>query len=100
MALWARWQMSLPDVAVFTIPWNGRSRCVESVITTRGTGDHDALEWVITMPWNSCSRWRGARRIDGLARVCREVLAADPFSGCVFVFRNRRHTALRLLCYD
>jgi len=38
--------------------------------------------------------------IDGLARVCREVLAADPFSGCVFVFRNRRHTALRLLCYD
>jgi hypothetical protein len=52
MALWARWQMSLPDVAVFTIPWNGRSRCVESVITTRGTGDHDAMEWVITMPWN------------------------------------------------
>ena len=27
-------------------------------------------------------------------------LAADPFSGCVFVFRNRRQTALRLLCYD
>jgi transposase len=38
--------------------------------------------------------------IDGLARVCRDVLAADPFSGCVFVFRNRRQTALRLLCYD
>lgn len=38
--------------------------------------------------------------IDGLARVCREVLVADPFSGCVFVFRNRRQTALRLLCYD
>ena len=26
--------------------------------------------------------------IDGLARVCREVLDADPFSGWVFVFRN------------
>jgi len=38
--------------------------------------------------------------IDGLARVCREVLAADPFSGRVFVFRNRRQTAVRLLCYD
>jgi transposase len=38
--------------------------------------------------------------IDGLARVCREVLAADPFSGWVFVFRNRRQTALRILVYD
>ncbi len=32
--------------------------------------------------------------IDGLARACREVLAADPFSGGLFVFRNRRQTAL------
>ena len=38
--------------------------------------------------------------IDGLARVCREILDADPFSGGLFVFRNRRQTALRLLCYD
>jgi transposase len=38
--------------------------------------------------------------IDGLARVCRDVLSADPFSGCVVVFRNRRQTAVRLLCYD
>jgi hypothetical protein len=53
MALWARWQMSLPGVAaVITCPWNGRSRWLESVITTRGTGDHDVLESVITMPWN------------------------------------------------
>jgi transposase len=29
------------------------------------------------------------RGIDGLAQVCREVLAADPFSGTVFVFRGR-----------
>jgi transposase len=27
--------------------------------------------------------------IDGLARVCREGLAADPFDGALFVFRNR-----------
>lgn len=38
--------------------------------------------------------------IDGLARVCREVLSADPFSGIVFVFRNRRGTAIKLLAYD
>jgi transposase len=40
------------------------------------------------------------RGIDGLARLCREVLQADPFSGTVFVFRNRRATAIRLLVYD
>jgi transposase len=40
------------------------------------------------------------RGIDGLARTCREVLAADPFSGWLFVFRNRRQTALRILVYD
>lgn len=40
------------------------------------------------------------RGIDGLAHVCREVLAADPFSGTVFAFRNRRGTAIKLLAYD
>lgn len=38
--------------------------------------------------------------IDGLARVCREMLAADPFSGWLFVFRNRRGTAIKILVYD
>lgn len=38
--------------------------------------------------------------IDGLARACREVFQADPFSGWLFVFRNRRQTALRILVYD
>jgi transposase len=38
--------------------------------------------------------------IDGLARVCREELKSDPFQGTVFVFRNRRGTALKLLTYD
>jgi transposase len=38
--------------------------------------------------------------IDGLCRLCRAELAADPFSGTVFVFRNRRGTSVKLLAYD
>ncbi len=38
--------------------------------------------------------------IDGLARLARERLESDPFSGCVFVFRNRRGTAVKILVYD
>lgn len=38
--------------------------------------------------------------IDGLARLCQERLEQDPFSGCVFAFRNRRGTALKVLVYD
>lgn len=38
--------------------------------------------------------------IDGLAGVCRNVLEMDPFSGYVFVFRNRRKTAIKILMYD
>jgi len=40
------------------------------------------------------------RGIDGLARVCRETLKQDPFVGVVFVFRNRKGTALKVLMYD
>ena len=40
------------------------------------------------------------RGIDGLARVCKEVLRQDPFGGWVFVFRNRPATALKILVYD
>ena len=38
--------------------------------------------------------------IDGLARVCKEVLQQDPFRGWVFVFRNQRATAVKVLVYD
>jgi len=38
--------------------------------------------------------------IDGLARVCKEHLREDPFSGCMFVFRSRRRTAIKILVYD
>jgi len=40
------------------------------------------------------------RGIDGLAALCRQRLREDPFTGAIFVFRNRRSTALKLLCYD
>jgi transposase len=38
--------------------------------------------------------------IDGLARVCKQQLQADPFSGVLFIFRNRRRTAIKILVYD
>jgi len=38
--------------------------------------------------------------IDGLAAICRSILETDPFSGCVFVFRNRKATAIKALMYD
>jgi len=33
-------------------------------------------------------------------RLSREVLKSDPFSGSVFVFRNRRATSPKILVYD
>lgn len=38
--------------------------------------------------------------IDGLAQLCRAVLRQDPFSGAMFVFRNRRATSVKALVYD
>ena len=38
--------------------------------------------------------------IDGLAARCRKELGADPFSGAVFVFRNKRRTAIKCIVYD
>ena len=40
------------------------------------------------------------RGIDGLAQLCRDTLHQDPFVGTVFVFRNRKATALKVLLYD
>ena len=42
----------------------------------------------------------GRKGIDALAQLCREKLDADPFSGCLFLFRTRSGTAIRLLAYD
>jgi len=38
--------------------------------------------------------------IDGLARVCRQELKADPFCGWLFAFCNRRRSAIKVLVYD
>jgi len=38
--------------------------------------------------------------IDGLARICKEQLKEDPFSGALYVFRNRRGTSIKVICYD
>ena len=38
--------------------------------------------------------------IDGLAALCKLSLDQDPFAGTVFVFRNRRATAIKVLVYD
>lgn len=42
----------------------------------------------------------GRKGIDSLAQLCREKLNADPFSGCLFIFRSRRGTAIKILAYD
>jgi len=39
----------------------------------------------------------GRKGIDSLARLCQEKLQEDPFSGCLFVFRSRRGTSIRIL---
>ena len=38
--------------------------------------------------------------IDGLSRLCRIELQSDPFSGHIFIFRNRSKTAIKILTYD
>src|SRR5580693_5156684 len=38
--------------------------------------------------------------IDSLAELCRAKLNADPFSGCLVVFRSRRATSIKVLVYD
>jgi transposase len=42
----------------------------------------------------------GRKGIDSLVRLCQDKLTADPFAGCVFIFRSRRATSIRLLAYD
>ena len=42
----------------------------------------------------------GRKGIDSLAQLCREKLDADPFSGCLFIFRSRSGRAIRILSYD
>ena len=38
--------------------------------------------------------------IDGLVGVCKNALDSDPFSGQMFVFVNKKKTAIKILIYD
>lgn len=38
--------------------------------------------------------------MDKIVGFCREKLAQDPFLGDLFVFTNRKHTAIKILVYD
>jgi transposase len=38
--------------------------------------------------------------IDSLVFLCRSVIKVDPFSGSMFVFRNRSFYMIRVLVYD
>lgn len=38
--------------------------------------------------------------IDGLCGMCRQRFEEDPFSGTVFLFRNRTGTSIKILVYD
>ena len=42
----------------------------------------------------------GRKSYDGLAAVVTTYLAGDPLNGDLYVFKNRRGTALKMLCYD
>src|SRR5947209_3037528 len=47
-----------------------------------------------------CGAPQKRKGIDSLVQLCREKLAADPFSGCLFLCRSRRATSIRVLAYD
>jgi transposase len=48
-----------------------------------------------------CTRHADLRKsFDGLAQMVREFLGADPLSGHLFVFRNKRSDRIKLLYWD
>jgi transposase len=50
--------------------------------------------------WLACQPVDFRCGIDSLVARCRRELDQDAFDGSLFVFRNRRGTALKMLCYD
>jgi len=48
-----------------------------------------------------CSQWVDLRKsFDGLAGCVQQILHADPLSGHLFVFLNRRRTLVKVLMWD
>jgi transposase len=47
-----------------------------------------------------CGAPQNRKGIDSLAALCRNQWQQDPFSGTLYVFRNRAATALKLVVYD
>jgi len=38
--------------------------------------------------------------LDSILAYCKQRLGQDPFSGTLFIFRNRAGTAIKIICYD
>jgi len=53
-----------------------------------------------TQIWLAAGMTDMRRGFDGLAAIAQEHLAADPFSGHIFVFRGRRGDLVKLLWWD
>ena len=62
-----------------------------------GASLRQAIDWLRILL--ACKPVDFRNGIHGLAALCKRELAEDPFSGALFVFRNRRGTALKMLCY-
>ena len=60
------------------------SVCLESVVKTNFFNGHHMKILLAVEPVDF------RKGIDGMAALCRTVLKSDPFSGCLFVFLNRR----------
>jgi transposase len=48
----------------------------------------------------ACQSFDFRMGIDGFAAICRRHFNLDPFSGYCFIFRNKQHTAIKILLYD
>lgn len=38
--------------------------------------------------------------INSLSGICKRVLQQDPFSGCLFLFTNKKRVGIKILVYD
>ena len=47
----------------------------------------------------ACQAFDFRMGIDGFAAICRNHFSRDPLRGHCFIFRNRRHTAIKVLLY-